>query len=148
MLPVSEVATFIIEKSDRISNLKLQKLLYYVQGWQLGITGNALFPERIEAWVHGPVVPEMFRAYRIYKWQPIVKQQKSVLLPVAASKHIVKVLSAYDKFSGEQLGRLSHSESPWLTARRGLRSDAPSDAVITLNSMRHFFGGKATRTTA
>jgi uncharacterized phage-associated protein len=44
-----------------ITNLKLQKLLYYCQAWSLVFTGQALFAERIEAWVHGPVVPSIFR---------------------------------------------------------------------------------------
>jgi uncharacterized phage-associated protein len=41
---------------DVISNLKLQKLLYYAQGFYLAIYGKALFEEDIVAWEHGPVV--------------------------------------------------------------------------------------------
>jgi uncharacterized phage-associated protein len=43
------------ERGDRqITNLKLQKLLYYTQAWYLAFTGQPLFSESIEAWVHGP----------------------------------------------------------------------------------------------
>ena len=53
-----------------ISNLKLQKLLYYAQAWHLALYGEPLFRDRIEAWVHGPVVPPVFGAFKHNKWQP------------------------------------------------------------------------------
>ena len=43
--------------AEYISNLKLQKLLYYAQGTFLAVTGFPLFDDAIEAWTHGPVVP-------------------------------------------------------------------------------------------
>ena len=44
---------------DYLTNLRLQKLLYYVQAWSLVLRKSAdFFQERIEAWVHGPVVRE------------------------------------------------------------------------------------------
>jgi uncharacterized phage-associated protein len=49
---------------DSISNLKLQKLCYYAQAWSLALRGKPLFPERIEAWAQGPVVPELSGAWR------------------------------------------------------------------------------------
>lgn len=58
-------------KQDFITNLKLQKLLYYSQAWHLAIYDEPLFQDRIEAWVHGPVVPSVFREYRSFRWSPI-----------------------------------------------------------------------------
>src|ERR1017187_8862366 len=56
---------------SEITNLKLQKLLYYAQAWHLVLHEEAIFDESIEAWVHGPVVPEIFRMYSHLKWSAI-----------------------------------------------------------------------------
>ena len=60
-----DVANFFIgrfqEAQDPVTNLKLQKLLYYAQGWYLAFFDEPLFDERIEAWLHGPVVPPIYQ---------------------------------------------------------------------------------------
>lgn len=145
MTPVAAVAKFIIQESDRVSNLKLQKLLYYVQGWHLGLKGTPVFGEELEAWVHGPVVPSTFQIYRVFGWRDIEKEKEAVLAPLLPdhASHIREVLRAYGKFSGDQLERLSHTEDPWMTARKELPSDARSNYLISKSSMREYFAGKA-----
>jgi uncharacterized phage-associated protein len=136
------VAKFIVQKSEAstISNLKLQKLLYYVQGWHLGIHGSPVFTDEIQAWIHGPVVPAIFQTYRNFKWTPITVDATPANVDAPTSKHILAVLDAYGKLTAAQLESLSHRESPWIEARKGLDPKSPSRAVITLNSMKHFFG--------
>jgi uncharacterized phage-associated protein len=58
-------------KKQQIDNLKLQKLLYYTQAWHLAIFGTPILAEQIEAWVHGPVIPDVFRLYRDCRWNSI-----------------------------------------------------------------------------
>lgn len=64
------VAKYIIKRCNDtnriISNLKLQKLLYFVQAEFLVTTTHACFPEEIEAWDFGPVVPEVYHRYKAY----------------------------------------------------------------------------------
>lgn len=66
MYPVLNIAKYIIDKctTDRfpISNLQLQKILYYIQREFLQQGINA-FSEEIEAWQFGPVVPEVYKQY-------------------------------------------------------------------------------------
>ena len=52
------------EAVEFISNMKLQKLCYCAQGFHLALTGKPLFPESIEAWTHGPVIPALYRSYK------------------------------------------------------------------------------------
>lgn len=54
------------EAGDLISNLKLQKLVYYAQGFHLAIYNIPLFHEPIEAWTHGPVIPDLYHEYKQY----------------------------------------------------------------------------------
>ena len=50
------------DEGELFSNMKLQKLLYYVQGFHIAVFNRPLFNEDIEAWMYGPVVPEIGRA--------------------------------------------------------------------------------------
>lgn len=51
------------KEPDLLTHLRLQKLLYYVQGWHLGVFGRRMFDARIEAWTNGPVVREVFPSF-------------------------------------------------------------------------------------
>lgn len=61
---------------DFITNLKLNKLLYYAQGAYLARTGRPLFNEQIEAWAYGPVVPSIYRKYKVCGKNPIVCRRR------------------------------------------------------------------------
>lgn len=134
------VAKFLIQNSGQMSNLKLQKLLYYAQGWHLGIHEKALFIEPIEAWRHGPVVPKIFHLYREFKWSPIEIDSKPADVPVPVARHLKAILKAYGGWSAAQLEMQSHCEAPWKEARKDLPVDASSRNVITHESMKRYFG--------
>ena len=121
-----------------MTNLKLQKLLYYAQAWNLAFTGSVLFPDDIEAWVHGPVVPKVFRRFKALGWKPIESQvtpQNDVYL----SGHIKSILTAYGAFGAIQLERLTHSEDPWKIARGGLPPDVSCNTVIARKDMTQYY---------
>ena len=65
MLSVTPVASYFIEQSSNLpendlTNLKLQKILFYAQAESLRKTGNILFEDSVEAWKYGPVVPAAY----------------------------------------------------------------------------------------
>lgn len=126
------------EKQSPITNLKLQKLLYYAQAWHLVLRNESLFNEAIEAWVHGPVVPPIFRCYREYRWNPIL-QVSGASVSVPLRKHLEEVWQVYGKFDASTLERITHSERPWREARAGLPLDAPSHNVISNRSMKAYY---------
>ncbi len=138
-----EIARYIITKSSDIgkpvSNLKLQKLLYYVQGWYLGLEGVPVFTDNIQAWVHGPVVPTVFFCYKAFKWNPISENTRPGDVEVSFTDHIDAVLAAYDHMTAAQLEKLSHEESPWREARGSLPPTESSKAVISHESMKEYF---------
>jgi len=61
---VLDVATYILGKHGPMTHMKLQRLVYYSQAWHLAWDGVPLFPERIEAWANGPVVPVLYEALK------------------------------------------------------------------------------------
>ncbi len=143
----SQLASYILfkagERGISVSNLKLQKLLYYCQAWHLSITGTELFSERIEAWVHGPVVPPVFGAYKANRWMDLPVPTVAIIdegLPERTiSEHVSEILDIYGNLSGTELERLTHREKPWLEARGDAPPYSPSNAIISPDTMREFY---------
>ncbi len=130
------------EKQSPVSNLKLQKLLYYTQAWHLVLFKRALFAEEFEAWVHGPVVPAVFRRYRASGWMALDAPEVQPYIPALVRKHLKEVWKAYGHLSASDLERLTHSESPWIKARKGLPPDESSHEIITKDSMRKYYSSR------
>jgi len=128
------------EKQNPVSNLKLQKLLYYSQAWHLALFKTHLFEEEIEAWVHGPVVPQVFRLYRDCKWNPIA--YPGISSKPAYVPHLEEVWRVYGNFRAFDLERLTHSEDPWKIARAGLPPDASSNKIISKPSMQEYYSSR------
>jgi uncharacterized phage-associated protein len=143
MTQVQEVSKAVIQRSSApISNLKLQKLLYYVQGWSLAIHEKPAFPEPIEAWVHGPVVPAIFHQYRHFRWNPISIPTEVLTLPKVEVSHIDAVLKVYGGLNAVQLEDLSHEETPWIEARKRLAPNERGNDIITHESMKIYFASR------
>ncbi len=143
MTSVKDVSKIVIQKSpEPISNLKLQKLLYYVQGWSLAIHNRIAFHEEIQAWVHGPVVPAAFYEYKHFRWNPIEIPPETVSISASEISHVENVLGTYGSFTAYQLESLTHEEDPWIDARVGLDPQTSSRAVITPEAMKSFFSKK------
>jgi uncharacterized phage-associated protein len=68
MISAKKVASYFIDKSSKLdenndlTNLKLQKILYFAQVESIKKNGEKLFADDIEAWQYGPVVP------KVYEW--------------------------------------------------------------------------------
>jgi uncharacterized phage-associated protein len=138
-----EIAESIIDCSRKrsisdLTNLKLQKLLYYSQAWALALYDEPFFLEDIEAWIHGPVVPRIFGSFKEYRWNVIAKPV-TPLTDNGATGHVNAVLDSYGKFTATELERLTHSEQPWILARRGVAPDEPSRNVIPKDHMKSFY---------
>src|SRR5579864_6609141 len=142
---VDSVAEYLIgfsqEHGDPISNLKLQKLLYYAQGWHLALKDRPLFGESIQAWPYGPVVPRVYGRFKKYSWNPIGDNfaTQGVDLSGPVKEHLDEIMAVYGSLTAYHLEMLTHQETPWLKARGGLGPGDPSNAVISTDDMRAFF---------
>lgn len=143
MNTASDVAKYIVaffqSAGDPVTNLKLQKLLYYVQGWHLAVHGRPVFQERLEAWIHGPVQPAVYGEYKHFRWNPITDEVVRPQMDSDTASVINEVLSVFGTDSGYELERRTHTEPPWIKARGGIPRDQESNAVITHESMRGYF---------
>src|SRR6478735_8493369 len=93
------------EEDADLSNLKLQKLLYYAQGWHLALRGEPLFREDLQAWSHGPVVPSVYRAFRDFGSGDILLDQPEFDwddYDPTTSELLVRVWNTYGGFGAWQ----------------------------------------------
>ena len=139
-----DIARYIIQyyrkKGILISNLKLQKLLYYVQGECLvdpDIT-SPCFEEPIEAWKHGPVVRDVYDNYSIYMGEKIPSNQPpKEEINSFYRKAIDRVLDRYQDTEPWELVHKTHHESPWLDTYQ-----EDQNCIISLESIRDYFSLK------
>jgi len=123
-----------------VDGWKLQKLCYLVQARCLAHTGLPAFHEPIEAWTHGPVVDSLYQTHRGQSAITAVPgnadlvAQDDVLVGV-----INTVIDEFGEWTGKQLRELTHSQQPWLEARRGLRPNERSRRHLKPATMREYF---------
>lgn len=115
MAHVNDVAQYIVKSHNtEISTVKLQKLVYYAQAWNLVWEKKPLFHQRIEAWINGPVIPELFKQHRGHF--TVNKEMcigNSYTLTDDEKETIDVVFRAYGHLNGQQLSDISHCERPW-----------------------------------
>ena len=117
-----QVANYFIKLAGKIdendlTNLKLQKLLYFSQGKYLAGNDKPLFEEPIEAWKLGPVVRSVYNNFKYCGSFPITAFDKGVKdsnLPEKTEQFLDKVWDKYGKFSARYLVDLTHKrETSW-----------------------------------
>ncbi len=138
-LSAREVADYFLASvdedcGDNITNLKLQKLVYYAQGFHLAMNdGKPLFDDPISAWAHGPVVPTLYHAFESYGANAVPRPQTVDYSKYTddVRKLLDEVSEVYGQFSASRLRAMTHEEPPW--------TETPPNDVIALDLMRNYF---------
>lgn len=135
-----------IETGETITNIKLQKLLYYCFAWYAVAVENKekLFSDSIEAWQYGPVVPNVYHAFKhfgadniSYTEDEIKDMQKDIKFLELEKEVITQTFFAYAHRSATELVSLTHKETPWIRAFNNEKS-----RVIDPNIIFAFFNEK------
>ena len=147
MFDVKEVIDFFLSKAS-MSHKKLQKLLYYAYCWVLALMNESadninlrLFNERIEAWIHGPVIPKVYSEYKHYGAENISQIEKfnEKVFPEDVLDILNQVWDVYGKFTGNELEAISHREAPYIVARNGIPAYAASNNRISDDIIFKYF---------
>ncbi len=135
-----DVAEYVIQHCHEIgttvSNLKLQKILYFLQAEFVVTKKEPCFWQQIEAWSFGPVVPEVYHEYKIYGGAaiPYIGGSEALSLTQNDRSHIDKMVEECSKYSAADLVRITHKQAPWADAY------APyANNVISVDSIKKFF---------
>lgn len=147
------IANLMLDKADergvKISNLALQKLLYFAHGIYLTKLKCPLVSGYFEAWQYGPVHPAVYRAFKTSGSEPITTRAvaKDPLtgrtrdLPKPSDREVHDLASAviisYGHLSPGRLVDLSHAkDSPWSFVVDKARTDVafgmriPDDVIL------------------
>lgn len=123
-------------EDEKITLLKLLKLLYYAEGCSLALDKGSLFDEKIVAWEHGPVVEEVWRNFgNAYDLQVNSKDMNESLSQITEedAELLEDVYSVFGKYSAFGLRNKTHEESPWVDSTQGGRifnAEIPRAAII------------------
>lgn len=107
------------KKGKFLTNLELQKLVYFAHGWCLALTGNPLFSDTMQAWKYGPVSLDLYQSLRQYGsgvvTETIPIHPGTEVAPNSDDYEFLElIMDKYGRFSPLQLMALSHSPgSPW-----------------------------------
>lgn len=110
------------------------KLPYICHGWMLGLHGQSLIDEPVEAWKYGPVIPSIYQTYRAFGGNPITTHAKEYLeLSTVQSELIKQVAEGYQDYVGWQLSAITHKNgTPWHEVYQdgaGLFSIIPNEII-------------------
>ena len=120
-----------------ITNIVLQKLLYYSKGWSLGLHGEPCFKNAIHAWEWGPVVPAAYKVYEKFGRNAIQIPNEGSIQPDLLLDAVVRV---YGQISPFELSDLTHEEDPWINNYVEGEKEA---SKIPDSDLSEFFAGPA-----
>jgi uncharacterized phage-associated protein/DNA-binding XRE family transcriptional regulator len=121
------------DEEDSFTNLKLQKLLYFAQAYATVLLRRPLFPEKIKAWPHGPVVPQVRYEYKQHQAQTLPRPadfDPSSVIPEARAI-LDRVYVELGQYEAWVLRERTHTEGPW--------AGTPQGQEIPLEAIRAFF---------
>ncbi len=126
-------------KKKYVTNLKLQKLLYFAQATYLAKFGRALFSDDIVAWQYGPVVEAVYNKYKKYDNQPIPipSEFAEQTIPEDINLFVRSIWKSYGNYSANELIALSHKHSPWIVAY-----NSGKGTILSLESIKDFYNKK------
>ena len=139
------VISYIFNKLEEITPLTLQKILYFIQGESFVINGREMFLETCEAWIHGPVYPEVYSMFKDFKYNPIDDVRFAILkakennLSDKECKTIDLVIKTFGEYSGKALEKITHNEDPWKIARKGYEDTISLNEIINLDSIKEYY---------
>lgn len=155
------VANYILDLAtvdgERISPMKLQKIIYYAHGWHLALTGEPLVSDEIEAWGYGPVMPAIYHAFKNFGNEPINSPAQNfswengklvVSTPEipAGEKHettrqiLKRVWTTYKHLTALELSKMTHAPgAPWSQVVAPYGGKAPISLAIPNDLIRNYF---------
>ena len=135
------VANVMIERGIKdghpLTPLQIIKLTYLCQAWMLAMFDREIFRQDIQAWEHGPVIPDVYHSVKRYGAKPVKKRIGHVSPEHFDSEeiHILnEVYDVYGQWTGFQLSALTHQPgTPWYGTKQrqplGRKEVIPRDVI-------------------
>lgn len=140
---INNIANYFLSIKS-MSPKKLQKIIYYAYSWYIvnnndsnAIT-NALFEEKPQAWVHGPVFPSLYEKYKVYGRDEITTKD-SANIDEDMRNFLDEIWNVFGKYDGDTLELMTHNEVPWIMARKDLDSMEPSSNELDMSLIYNYY---------
>ena len=118
------------ERRTDMTRVKMQKMLFFLHGWHLAITGTPCIDRAFNVWKYGPVVPSVYHRLRPFRggpitgylmdYDPVCESFKSPVVPESQHQFYEILDLTWEKYieiDAARLSTMSHSpDSPWATA--------------------------------
>ena len=137
----SILAKYVLKtSSEPLNNLKLQRILYYIQGYYMSKYGHPLFPDEIHAWKFGPVVPNVYQEYSIFDSEVLEKPIDNIELDCSLEELelINWVIKEKSSLSIKTLNKITQLEDPWLIATNNGSTIRPGLVIDKENIKKYF----------
>ena len=143
MINVMTIVNFFIDfainsDEEKMTNARINKLLYFAQGWHLARTGRPLFKANIQAWPLGPVVPVVYNKLKKYNDEKILSIIGDYSPSSISSEELsllIDVMNCYGSYPTSKLISMTHKkDSPWAKVYKEHHSN-----IIEQNSIRNYF---------
>ena len=138
-----KAALYIIGSGKGITNLLLQKILYYVKSISAIFNGVSIISEPCEAWKFGPVFPTVYEKYKEFgKMEITLNLSESYIMELYSEeerKIIDYVLNTFGIYNVWFLKDLTHMEDPWICARNGIDENDSSRNVMDDQLIKEYF---------
>lgn len=135
---IFDIADWFLSK-ESMNHKKLQKLCYYTQAWGLALYNIRVTNTQFEAWIHGPVSPELFEKYKEYGWQNIPRAEAVQHFDEQVADVLDNVWYRYGDLTGDDLEVITHEETPWQEKREGMTRQTPGHEIISEDTMKSFY---------
>jgi uncharacterized phage-associated protein len=117
------------EEREGITNLKLQKILYFAQAYYLAKLDKPLFENPILAWEYGPVVSEVYRKYKSNGSNAIISEKDTRLISNEDKENLKKIWASFGGYSASRLVDISHAHTPWKNAHSSGSNEISQKAI-------------------
>lgn len=128
---IINVSRYIINNIE-VTNMSLQKLLYYVQLFTIGIFNKPAFTSVCKAWKYGPVFGYIYYKYKKFDRCIIEDNQEIEEIDEDILSVVDAVIKYFGCFSGPTLMELAHDEKPWIEGTKH------KDQIIEKNEMKKY----------
>ncbi len=138
---IDVVDNYILNYCSDVTNLGLQKLLYYVQGTAYMFNNAPIFEDDCEAWAYGPVYRHIYNKYKEYKNRVIDTPDKAdySIFTDEEIKVMDSVLKTFGLYKESTLVDFTHNESPWLIARNNVPDLKRCNTIIDKELIKDYF---------
>ncbi len=141
--------SYLFDQLGEVTPLMLQKLLYFIQGESYALFGKPMFEEDCQAWIHGPVFPEVYNMFIDFKYNPtedsrfvLFKSEKDSLTEEEL-RVIDLVINTFGEYGSKVLERITREERPWKQARSGYADNIQSKEFIVKEDIASYYAEKS-----